>query len=451
MTTAAHDPERAGRDPARARAAPTDPTDLDAAVARRRLRRACGARSATSGRPARSPTIAASGLRGRGGAGFPTGDKWRTAATHRRPPRALRRRQRLRRGPGVRDRPVPAGARPVRGHRGRRPSPPSRSARARRSSPSAPRTTDADPPRSRPPSARPRTAGFIGVRRRSAPGRDLDGHRPAGPGRLHARRGDRPAQGPRGQARPARAAAAASRRARPVRACRRSSRTSRPSPRVPWILANGAGGVRRDRRRRQPRDGPRPGPRRRRATGIAEVPLGTPLREIVALGGGAPGRPVDQGGPRRRPVGRAAAARARSTRRTTSTPLRAAGAHVGSGSVVVADDRACIVDLARLLTRFCADEACGKTIPCRIGTRRLVEIGDRVVDGPAATHRPGPPGRPLGRHRRRPRCATTSAWRPSRSRAGCDTSGPSSTTTSCAAPARPASATRSRWPPARPA
>ena len=49
--------------------------------------------------------------------------------------------------------------------------------------------------------------------------------------------------------------------------------------------------------------------------------------------------------------------------------------------MVVADDRACIVDLARLLTRFCAGEACGKTIPCRIGTRRLVEIADRVVDG----------------------------------------------------------------------
>jgi NADH:ubiquinone oxidoreductase subunit F (NADH-binding) len=61
--------------------------------------------------------------------------------------------------------------------------------------------------------------------------------------------------------------------------------------------------------------------------------------------------------------------------------LRAAGAHIGSGSVVVADDRACVVDLARLLTRFCASEACGKTIPCRIGTRRLVEIADRVAEG----------------------------------------------------------------------
>jgi NADH-quinone oxidoreductase subunit F len=65
----------------------------------------------------------------------------------------------------------------------------------------------------------------------------------------------------------------------------------------------------------------------------------------------------------------------------TFDALRAAGAHVGSGSVIIADDRACIVDLARVLTRYCADEACGKTIPCRIGTRRLSEIGDRLAAG----------------------------------------------------------------------
>jgi len=68
--------------------------------------------------------------------------------------------------------------------------------------------------------------------------------------------------------------------------------------------------------------------------------------------------------------------------------LRAAGAHVGSGSIVVADDRACVVDLARLLTGYCASQACGKTIPCRIGTRRLAEIAERMVEG---TSRPGDP------------------------------------------------------------
>ena len=94
--------------------------------------------------------------------------------------------------------------------------------------------------------------------------------------------------------------------------------------------------------------------------------------------------------------------------------LRAAGAHVGSGSVIVADDRACIVDLARVLTRYCADEACGKTIPCRIGTRRLSEIGDRLARrharGPATwTSWPTSPTTSWA-----PPCAATSAWRPSR-------------------------------------
>lgn len=114
--------------------------------------------------------------------------------------------------------------------------------------------------------------------------------------------------------------------------------------------------------------------------GVAEVPLGTPLREVVGLAGKLPrGRSIKAvlvGGPSGGLL----------PPDLLDTPydfesLRAAGAHIGSGSVVVADDRACVVDLARLLTRFCASEACGKTIPCRIGTRRLVEIADRVIDG----------------------------------------------------------------------
>jgi NADH:ubiquinone oxidoreductase subunit F (NADH-binding) len=115
-------------------------------------------------------------------------------------------------------------------------------------------------------------------------------------------------------------------------------------------------------------------------SGIAEVPLGTPLREIVGLGGALPrGRSVKAvlvGGPSGGLL----------PPDLLDTPydfesIRAVGAHIGSGSIVVADDRACVVDLARLLTRFCASEACGKTIPCRIGTRRLVEIADRIIDG----------------------------------------------------------------------
>ena len=114
--------------------------------------------------------------------------------------------------------------------------------------------------------------------------------------------------------------------------------------------------------------------------GIAEVPLGTPLREVAGLRGRLPaGRTIKAilvGGP----SGGMLPPDLLDTPYDFE-PLRAAGAHIGSGSVVVADNRACTVDLARLLTRFCASEACGKTIPCRIGTRRLVEIADRVVDG----------------------------------------------------------------------
>ena len=143
--------------------------------------------------------------------------------------------------------------------------------------------------------------------------------------------------------------------------------------------------------------------------GIAEVPLGTSLRTVIGLVGGRtrPGRTPHRA-PRSRPsssAGRQAGScrPTCSTPRTTSTPLRAVDAHVGSGSIVVADERACIVDLARLLTRFCADQACGKTIPCRIGTRRLSEIADRIAVG---TPRPTDVGAGRGPRRRRRRLGT---------------------------------------------
>jgi NADH:ubiquinone oxidoreductase subunit F (NADH-binding) len=126
-------------------------------------------------------------------------------------------------------------------------------------------------------------------------------------------------------------------------------------------------------------------------SGVAEVPIGTPLREIVALGGAATkgttkGRAIKAilvGGP----SGGILPAELLDTPYEFDA-LRAVGAHVGSGSVVVADERACVVDLGRLLTAFCATEACGKTIPCRIGTKRLVEIAERITTG---TPRPTDP------------------------------------------------------------
>jgi len=148
---------------------------------------------------------------------------------------------------------------------------------------------------------------------------------------------------------------------------------------IPWILVNGAEAFAKVGATDSPgtilvqvRGGER--------SGVAEVPLGTPLRDVAALAGplgrGRSLKAVLVGGP----SGGILPPEALDTPYTFDG-LRAAGAHVGSGSVIVADDRACIVDLARVLTRFCADEACGKTIPCRIGTRRLSEIGDRLAAG----------------------------------------------------------------------
>ena len=81
---------------------------------------------------------------------------------------------------------------------------------------------------------------------------------------------------------------------------------------------------------------------------------------------------------------------------------RSAGAHMGSGSIVVVDERSCLVDLASVLTRFCADQACGKTIPCRIGLRRLAESRRPHLRRSAARRRDHPPDGPFRRHRGQP-------------------------------------------------
>ena len=115
-------------------------------------------------------------------------------------------------------------------------------------------------------------------------------------------------------------------------------------------------------------------------SGVAEVPLGTPLERIVELGGkpakGRALKAVVVGGT----TGGILPPSELNTPYTFAD-LRAVGAHIGSGSIIAVDDRACVVDLARLLTRFSADEACGKTIPCRIGLRRIAEIGERLSEG----------------------------------------------------------------------
>jgi NADH:ubiquinone oxidoreductase subunit F (NADH-binding) len=113
--------------------------------------------------------------------------------------------------------------------------------------------------------------------------------------------------------------------------------------------------------------------------GIVEVPLGTSIREILeGPGGSATGnlKAVLVGGP----TGGFLPPDALDTPLSYDA-LFAAGALGGSGTLLGLDESACIVDVATLMTRYLNDEACGKTIPCRIGTRRMAELGAAMCSG----------------------------------------------------------------------
>ncbi|HEX2194113.1 MAG TPA: NADH-ubiquinone oxidoreductase-F iron-sulfur binding region domain-containing protein [Candidatus Limnocylindria bacterium] len=116
--------------------------------------------------------------------------------------------------------------------------------------------------------------------------------------------------------------------------------------------------------------------------GVVEVPLGMPVGEVVRLAGGATGtvKAVFVGGP-----GGGALAEPELSTPYDYEPLREAGAGIGLGQMLVTDTATCMVDTARFFLDWSAREACGKAVPCRIGTRRLVEALDRVL---AATPRP---------------------------------------------------------------
>lgn len=116
--------------------------------------------------------------------------------------------------------------------------------------------------------------------------------------------------------------------------------------------------------------------------GLVEVPMGTPLLQLLDLGGGGTGttKALFVGGP-----GGGAIDAGDLDIGLDFETITAAGAVIGSGSVLVADNDTCMVDTARFFLDFSAREACGKAVPCRIGTKRLVETLDRVL---AATPRP---------------------------------------------------------------
>jgi NADH:ubiquinone oxidoreductase subunit F (NADH-binding)/NAD-dependent dihydropyrimidine dehydrogenase PreA subunit/(2Fe-2S) ferredoxin len=116
-----------------------------------------------------------------------------------------------------------------------------------------------------------------------------------------------------------------------------------------------------------------------RRSGLIEVPLGTTLREIIFdIGGGSrkPFKAVQTGGPSGGCL----------SEEFLDTPidyesLAAAGSIMGSGGLIVMDEDTCVVDVARYFLDFTQRESCGKCSPCRVGSRHMVEILERIVQG----------------------------------------------------------------------
>jgi len=121
-----------------------------------------------------------------------------------------------------------------------------------------------------------------------------------------------------------------------------------------------------------------------RNTGLVEVPMGITLRELVFdIGGGVPAgrefKAVQIGGP----SGGCLPASLLDVPLEYDS-LAQYGAIMGSGGVIILDDAACMVNMARFFLEFTADESCGKCVPCRVGTQMMLRILDQIVAGEGA-------------------------------------------------------------------
>ena len=116
-------------------------------------------------------------------------------------------------------------------------------------------------------------------------------------------------------------------------------------------------------------------------SGLVEVPMGMPLKDIVyGIGGGIPGdkrfKAVQLGGP----SGGCIPSELLDTI-TDYEAITGTGAIMGSGGMVVMDEDNCMVDIARFFMEFCQEESCGKCTPCREGTKRMLEILTKITEG----------------------------------------------------------------------
>ncbi|NLC66173.1 MAG: NADH-quinone oxidoreductase subunit NuoF [Clostridium sp.] len=116
-------------------------------------------------------------------------------------------------------------------------------------------------------------------------------------------------------------------------------------------------------------------------TGLVEVPMGTTLREIVyEIGGGIPDgksfKAAQTGGPSGGCIPKEFL-----DVEIDYDSLKAIGSMMGSGGLIVMDEDTCMVDIAKFFLDFTVDESCGKCVPCRIGTKRMLEILENITNG----------------------------------------------------------------------
>lgn len=116
-------------------------------------------------------------------------------------------------------------------------------------------------------------------------------------------------------------------------------------------------------------------------TGLVEIPMGTSLREIIYdIGGGIPEGKKFKAAQTGGPSGGCIPAELIDTPIDYDS-LTSLGSMMGSGGLIVMDESTCMVDIAKFFLEFTVDESCGKCPPCRIGTKRMLEIITRITEG----------------------------------------------------------------------
>ena len=120
-----------------------------------------------------------------------------------------------------------------------------------------------------------------------------------------------------------------------------------------------------------------------RNTGLVEVPMGTTLREVIEdIGGGIPNGKKFKAAQTGGPSGGCIPADLMDTAIDFDN-LTAIGCMMGSGGLIVMDEDNCMVDIAKFFLEFTVDESCGKCSPCRIGTKRMMEMLEKITEGKA--------------------------------------------------------------------